>query len=120
MARARRTCSDRSNGDTCPALAGPDGRCAAHARSFEDERGSRQRRGYDRAFDAARRQAEKDVQDGRAVCWRCGLPIRAGDPWDLGHDGPLVAGPEHRSGCNRRAAGLKTHGKAWTPKRPLP
>jgi hypothetical protein len=43
------------------------------------------------------------VRAGNAVCWRCGLPIAPGQPWDLGHDDddPNVhRGPEHRA-CNR-------------------
>jgi hypothetical protein len=51
------------------------------------------------------------------VCWRCGQPARAGDPWQAGHkvdgmvDGPLAA--EHRS-CNARA------GQALSAKRRRP
>ena len=41
-------------------------------------------------------------------CRRCGLPIPAGGPWDLGHhdtDRSLPAAPEHRR-CNRQAAAI--------------
>jgi hypothetical protein len=110
MPRAKRTCSD------CPrACTGP--RCPVHAAAYELARGNRQERGYDGLYDAARREAAKLVLRGRAVCWRCGEPIVAGTPWDLGHDDEdgRVRGPEHAGPCNRRAAGLKAHGLPWTP-----
>lgn len=115
MARAGRTCSDRTSGDTCPRRAGPTGRCEVHEKAHERARGTRQARGYDKDFDRARLKAARDVLAGRAVCWRCDEPITPGTPWDLGHgDGGSVAGPEHRGRCNRRAAGLKAHGLPWT------
>jgi hypothetical protein len=42
-------------------------------------------------------------------CWRCGLPILAGQPWDLGHDDDnpaLYRGPEHAR-CSRQAGARK-------------
>lgn len=115
MPRAGRTCSDRTSGDTCPQRAGPTGRCEPHERAHEAARGTRQARGYDQDFDQARLKAARTVLAGRAVCWRCREPIVPGTPWDLGHDDEgAVAGPEHRSACNRRAAGLKAHGTPWS------
>lgn len=82
---------------------------------MEDRRGTRQSRGYDKAFIAARKRWEPKVATGRVVCWRCEETIGAGDEWDLGHlDSGVIGGPEHRRTCNRRAAGLKSKGKAWT------
>jgi len=50
------------------------------------------------------------IKAGRlpALCQRCGLGPRAGDPWEAGHASDVALGggpevrPEHRS-CNRRA-----------------
>ena len=42
-------------------------------------------------------------------CWRCGLPILPGQPWDLGHDDDnpaLYRGPEHAK-CSRAAGARK-------------
>ena len=39
------------------------------------------------------------VRAGKAVCWRCGLPIAPNQAWDLGHDDDdrnAHRGPEHR------------------------
>lgn len=52
----------------------------------------------------ARKVRDAANADPGTLCRRCGLPARAGDPWEAGHviDGdprsPLA--PEHRS-CNR-------------------
>ena len=48
------------------------------------------------------------VATGQVACARCGLPIPAGERWDLGHDDRdrrLPAAPEHAA-CNRRAAAI--------------
>lgn len=64
-----------------------------------------------------RKQLEPQVDTGLVQCWRCGVLITAGTPWDLGHDddNPLLyRGPEHRD-CNRATAGR--HGGGVTPHR---
>lgn len=51
----------------------------------------------------ARARLAPDVAAGRAVCRRCGLPIKPGQEWDVGHVSDLVTGghvdgptrPEH-------------------------
>jgi hypothetical protein len=67
-------------------------------------------RGYDRAHRARRRLVAPFVEAGLAKCARCGWPIAAGEPWDLGHvdgDRSRYSGPEHRA-CNRATAGRKS------------
>lgn len=51
----------------------------------------------------AARQAHGEV----LTCGRCGQPIAPDEPFDLGHsdDRSTWNGPEHRSRCNRAAAG---------------
>lgn len=54
---------------------------------------------------AARRALAPVVASGRAVCPKCGKPIRPGEPWQAGHVADLALGgatagpmvPEHRS-----------------------
>jgi hypothetical protein len=38
------------------------------------------------------------VDDGRVVCWRCHLPIAAGQTWQLGERPGRYAIPQH-TGC---------------------
>lgn len=64
-------------------------------------------RGYGYDHKKLRKQIAPDVDAGRANCWRCGLPIAKGQPWDLGHDDEdrsKYRGPEHVA-CNRATAG---------------
>ena len=108
MARAKHPCRD------CPRPV-PAGiaRCPEHTRAHDAKRGTRQQRGYGRDHDRLRRALAPIVAAGRATCWRCGLPIQPGDPWDLGHDDhdrAITRGPEHANTCNRSAAGRAAHG----------
>ena len=64
-----------------------------------------------------RKQIEKTVRAGAAVCARCGTWIRPDEPWDLGHRDAagaktwgLYNGPEHRD-CSRTAGGWKRQGQ---------
>jgi hypothetical protein len=62
---------------------------------------------YGGAHQAIRRALAPYVPGSR--CWRCGLPILPGQPWDLGHDddNPAVyRGPEHAR-CSRAAGARK-------------
>jgi hypothetical protein len=91
----------------CPNKALVRGKCTQHAQAAEAERGSRQQRGYDRKHDALRKQWAPIVATGRVKCARCGLLIKAGTKWDLGHndeDRTRWTGPEHAR-CNRGAGG---------------
>ena len=62
-------------------------------------------RGYGTAHQALRQQWRPHVETGTIHCARCRLPIRPGEPWDLGHDDhdrTKYTGPEHIE-CNRGA-----------------
>ncbi|UVK58466.1 HNH endonuclease [Arthrobacter phage GlobiWarming] len=94
----------------CPELLPPgQRRCPTHAQQHEQTRGSRTQRGYDATHDALRKQWAPQVATGAVRCTRCGKPILAGTPWDLGHtdDRTTWTGPEHAA-CNRRAGGRAT------------
>ena len=55
-------------------------------------------RGYGWAHQVLRRSWARRVALGVVDCARCGLPIEAGQPWDLGHDDVdrrRYVGPEH-------------------------
>ena len=79
-------------------------------------RPSSRQQGYGYEHKRTRKRVAAVVEAGRAVCWRCGLPIHPDEPWDLGHDDSdrsLYAGPEHRR-CNRATAGRrKTSSRRW-------
>ena len=62
---------------------------------------ARQQSRYGKEHRRLRRRLEPIVAAGAERCRRCGDPIVAGEPWDLGH-GPEGAyrGPEYRD-CNR-------------------
>ena len=67
-------------------------------------------RGYGYDHKKLRKQIAPEVNAGRTKCWRCGLLIKAGDPWDLGHDDDdrsRYRGPEHQA-CNRATANRQT------------
>lgn len=62
---------------------------------------------YGYAHRKMRRQVEKVVEAGNAVCSRCAYPIVPGEPWDLDHDdhgARTYRGPSHAR-CNRAVAG---------------
>jgi hypothetical protein len=88
----------------CPTIGCPELQpCTTHRRP-----GPRQR-GYTTQHDRLRRHYAVQVEAGGVTCWRCGQPIQAGTPWDLGHhDDRTYAGPEHAA-CNRAAAGRASH-----------
>jgi hypothetical protein len=64
------------------------------------------RRGYGAAHKAERERWRPMVEAGRAVCCRCGRPIRPWDVWHLDHtaDRRGYAGPAH-AWCNTSAGG---------------
>lgn len=67
-------------------------------------------RGYGAPHRAERERWRPLVESGQTICWRCGLPIRADAPWDLGHDDndrTIWRGPEHRGRCNRSSAATR-------------
>lgn len=56
-----------------------------------------------------RKRWAREVEAGTAYCWRCGIWLPPGQPWDLGHDDrdPTVyRGPECRP-CNRGTAAVR-------------
>lgn len=98
---------------SCPELT-TTRHCGACAAEYERKRGTRQARGYDRAYDLARKRwapkvAACTVQCHAPVCVesvRLILPMQA---WDLGHDQQRnIRGPEHAT-CNRSAGGKASH-----------
>ena len=95
----------------CPELIGKGERaCPEHRREYEQKRGSKQARGYDKAHDAERLAWASRLATGPIPCARCGQLIRPGDAFDLGHtdDRRGWTGPEHPS-CNRAAGGRSAH-----------
>lgn len=85
-------------------------------------------RGYGYAHQATRAEWAPKVATGTVPCWRCGLTITPGTPWDLGHDQQRrTRGPEHRhrqpSGCpgNRSEGatrGNRARGRRRRPRTP--
>ena len=112
MGRAKHPCAEHG----CPVPV-PHGtsRCPEHTRERDRTRGTSTARGYGKTHRDTRTALAPLVATGRATCWRCGLPIAPGDPWDLGHhdtDRSITMGPEHANTCNRSAAGRSSHGLA--------
>lgn len=86
----------------CPNIQ-PEPRCATHRSQREQQRGTRQQRGYDRDYDR-RRAADLALLAGGTVltCWRCGHTVLPHD-YSLGHcddDRTVIHGPEHLVACN--------------------
>lgn len=67
-------------------------------------------RGYGHQHRQARRRWQQAVDQGRATCSRCGLPILPGQAWDLDHtdDRGGYLGPAHAT-CNRADGARKTN-----------
>lgn len=88
------------------------GRCADCKRSMDRSRGTSSDRGYGAEHRAQRAIHQQRIDSGQLVlCWRCGSPIRPGDPWHLGHDDDnrtITRGPECAA-CNLSAAGQASH-----------
>jgi hypothetical protein len=106
MARARSVCNEPD----CPNITSYRGRCVTHARKVEQERGTRQERGYGPDHQAARRWWTAEIAAGRGWCARCRQPIPPGTPFDLGHtdDRTGWTGAECVT-CNRSAGGQAAH-----------
>lgn len=71
--------------------------------------GTSKERGYDYKHRKLRKQIQPQVDAGQTTCWRCGLRILRGQPWDLGHDDhdrTKYRGPEHQA-CNRATTGRR-------------
>lgn len=99
----------------CPTISDQP-RCTEHRREawrqLDQQRGSRQERGYGTEHDRLRREWAPKVATGNVRCWRCGRYIAPGEAWDLGHhdeDRSRYRGPEHANQCNRSAAGKRAH-----------
>jgi hypothetical protein len=73
--------------------------CREHHRALDDP-ARRQR--YSSPHQRLRALVAVAVEQGRASCARCGLPIAPGEPFDLDHadDGNGYLGPSHAR-CNR-------------------
>lgn len=84
-------------------------RCGLHAQQYEQQRGTRQQRGYDKQHDELRNQWLPLVAEGTVLCWRCHTLIHHDQQWDLGHDDhdrSKYRGPEHVA-CNRATRGRR-------------
>ena len=71
---------------------------ADHVRSRR--RQSTTARGYGHVHQQLRKRWAPRVATGLVACARCGLPLEAGQAWDLGHvdgDRSRYSGPEHRN-----------------------
>jgi hypothetical protein len=98
----------------CPELSqGP--MCAAHTRTRDRARGTRQARGYGVAHEKLRAHWAPIVARGTELCARCGERISPLQAWHLDHtdDRQGYLGPSHAS-CNTRAA------RGVAPRTPAP
>ena len=86
----------------CPTLTNTT-RCTAHTRAKDKARGTRQERGYDRAYDVRHATDMNALRNGATFhCWRCGDLVTP-DDYSLGHcddDRRVIHGPEHLRRCN--------------------
>ena len=72
-------------------------------------------RGYGAAHQALRRALAPMVAAGLARCWRCGRRIKAGEPFDLGHDDidqSRYRGPACLP-CNRATSSRRIASQVW-------
>ncbi len=98
---------------SCPEVV-PTRRCPACAGRYEQQRGTRQQRGYDKDHDDMRARWKPLVEAGRVncrapTCLEVDRRIQPGQAWDLGHDdNRRHRGPEHAR-CNRAAGGKAAH-----------
>lgn len=81
-------------------------------------------RTYGQRHRELRRQLQKQVDAGAAICHRCNRLITPGSAWHLGHsDHPMAKmlgiylGPEHAV-CSWESGGLKRMGKVKAPPPP--
>jgi hypothetical protein len=93
----------------CPTLS-TQRRCPEHARGYEQQRGSRQARGYGREHDRLREWWRPRVELGGVRCARCDLHILIGQEWALDHNDDRTGylGPSHKL-CNDQAGGKAAH-----------
>lgn len=93
----------------CPELT-PGGPCVAHRRQREQQRGTRQARGYDAQHDRLRRQWARRINTGTVRCARCTKPILPGSDWHLDHsDDRLTYLGASCATCNTSAGGKAAH-----------
>ena len=94
----------------CPRLIARSARyCDQCQRDYDTQRGTPEQRGYGTTHRRLRATYQRRMDAGEIIpCARCGQPVDPTD-WDLGHTDARTAwtGPEHRSECNRSAAGRK-------------
>lgn len=87
---AGRRCPGRDERDgrtiACPTiLTNGERRCPRHAKTYEQQRGSRQQRGYGNDHDRLRADWQRRIDDGEhVVCATCPTVI-TGRMWQLGH-----------------------------------
>jgi hypothetical protein len=95
---AKRVCIEAG----CPVLSDTT-RCPTHTRERDRARGTRQQRGYDAVYDAARKADVQLLANGHVLlCWRCGGVVPPHD-YSLGHcddDRRTIHGAEHLTKCN--------------------
>lgn len=77
MGRAKKVCAEPS----CPELTNGT-RCVKHERARDKARGTRQERGYDKAFERAKRDPAYVTA---AHCTNCGQPFTDTNPKTAGH-----------------------------------
>lgn len=104
MARLR-VCSEPG----CPELS-TSRRCPTHAGQHEQQRGTRQQRGYDAGHDRLRAKWKPRVERCEVKCARCGQLILPLETWHLDHtdDRTGYLGPSHER-CNTSAGGKAAH-----------